>query len=76
MDRETMEKVTAAYTVYSLLSPADRIVISINSFAEIYKTNLAALDTDNKAWCAQVKAAIILKGAFQKMTLLKNWKKG
>ena len=47
MDRETMEKITSAYTVYSLLCPADRIVISIDSFAEIYKTNLAALDTDN-----------------------------
>ena len=47
MDRETMEKITVAYTVYSLLCPADRVVVSIESFAEIYRTNLAALDTGN-----------------------------
>lgn len=44
MDRETMEKVAAAYTAYSLLCPSDRVVISIDSFAEIFQMNLSVLD--------------------------------
>lgn len=44
MERNTKELISAAYTVYSLVNPADRIVVSIDSFAEAFKANLAALD--------------------------------
>lgn len=44
MERNNMELVSAAYTVYSLLNPADRVVISIDSFAEAFKSNFAALE--------------------------------
>lgn len=44
MDRNSMELVSAAYTVYSLLNPSDRVIISIDSFSEVYKSNLAVLE--------------------------------
>ena len=47
MDRNTMETISAAYTVYSLLCPNDKVVVSIDSFAEIFKANFAFLDTEN-----------------------------
>ncbi len=46
MDRSTMETVSAAYTVYSLLCPNDKVVVSIDSFVEIFKSNFAFLDTE------------------------------
>ena len=46
MDRNSMEIVSAAYTVYSLVNPSDRIIISIDSFAEAFKSNLAVLDNN------------------------------
>ena len=44
MDRNDMELVSAAYTMYSLLTPSDRVVISIDSFSEAFKANLAVLE--------------------------------
>ena len=44
MEQSTMETISAAYTVYTLLNPADRLVLSIESFAEAFKTNLALLE--------------------------------
>lgn len=44
MERKTLETISAAYTVYTLLNPADRIVISIDSFADAFRVNLAALE--------------------------------
>ena len=46
MERNSMELVSVAYTMYSLLNPSDRVVISIDSFAEAFKSNLAALDNN------------------------------
>lgn len=46
MDRNTMETVSAAYTVYSLLCPNDKVIVSIDSFVEIFKSNFAFLDTE------------------------------
>lgn len=44
MDRNSMEIISAAYTVYSLVNPSDRVVISIDSFSEAFKSNLAVLE--------------------------------
>lgn len=49
MERNSMELISAAYTMYSLLNPADRVVISIDSFAEAYKANFAALENITNA---------------------------
>lgn len=46
MERNSLELVSAAYTMYSLLNPSDRVVISIDSFAEAFKSNLAMLDNN------------------------------
>ena len=46
MERNSMELVSVAYTMYSLLNPSDRVIISIDSFAEAFKSNLAALDNN------------------------------
>lgn len=43
MDRNTMETISASYTVYTLLNPEDKITISIDTFAECYRTNLEML---------------------------------
>ena len=43
MERNTMETISAAYTAYALLNPSDRVLISIDSFAESFMTNLAFL---------------------------------
>ena len=48
MNNETKEKIAAAYTVYSLLCPSDRVVISIDTFAEIFRTNYTALEIENR----------------------------
>ena len=39
MERNSMELVSVAYTMYSLLNPSDRVVISIDSLAEAFKSN-------------------------------------
>ena len=44
MERSTVETISAAYTVYSLVNPAERVVVSIQSFAEAFNANMAALD--------------------------------
>lgn len=44
MERSSMETISAAYTVYSLVNPAERVVVSIQSFAEAFNANMAALD--------------------------------
>ena len=46
MERNCMELVSAAYTMYSLLSPSDRVIISIDSFSEAFKSNLAILENN------------------------------
>ncbi len=46
MDRDSMELVSVAYTMYSRLNPSDRVVISIDSFAEAFKSNLAVLENN------------------------------
>ena len=43
MDQKRLETISAAYTVYSLINPEDRITISIDTFAKIYETNLICL---------------------------------
>ena len=49
MDRDTMKTISAAYTVYSLLCPSDRIAVSIDTFSEMFKTNLDMLDSGNQS---------------------------
>ena len=43
MERNTMEIISAAYTTYALLNPSDRVLISIDSFAESFMSNLSFL---------------------------------
>lgn len=43
MDLRTMETVGAAYTIYILLIPSDRPVISIDAFAEAFSANMSFL---------------------------------
>ena len=43
MDNKSNEFLAAAYTVYSLLNPSDKVTVSIDSFAEYYTLNLKAL---------------------------------
>ena len=45
MDNRSNEIIAAAYTVYSLLNPADRVTVSADSFAESYNLNLKALSS-------------------------------
>ena len=45
MDNKSNEILAAAYTVYSLLNPTDRITVSLDSFAESYNLNLEALSS-------------------------------
>ena len=49
MERNTKELISAAYTVYSLLNPADRVVVSIDSFADAFAANISALEVSTVA---------------------------
>ena len=44
MEQQTKEIISAAYTVYTLLKPDGRVVMSIDSFADAFQSNLASLE--------------------------------
>ena len=44
MNRDMMTTISAAYTVYTLLNPDDKVTIGLDSFTELVKGNLAILE--------------------------------
>lgn len=46
MDRSTMETISAAYTVYCLLKPEQKVTIGIDAFADLFQENYAMLNSE------------------------------
>ena len=64
MERNTMETIAAAYTVYTMIAPSEHAIVSMDSFTEAFQNNLSYLEMNrNPANNSAAKACISEKEA-------------